>query len=678
MYTQKRSPQTDDYYKIKYVATPDYCPAKDLLAYVVSHAEKTHYIQRIVLKNLSTGKEEVVSAGGSMETNPRISPDGSKIIFCSNVTGDPQVWMSDLRTGEKQRITSMRYGAAEPIWSPHSDRIAFLAAAPSTDDVKSLQFMRDSSQVEQQEKDRRIQPVAIEDYGFKSDENMGFSRDVPPSHIWVIGLEDTQAICLTNLDKKHVMPVWSPDGNFILFASNRERKAHEFIGMDLFTVPAEGGEIKRLTKDIYVAHYPKKIVPRYTPDGKYIVFGAIVPDGEGLPPCYLYRIPSQGGEAVQLFGADAPCDGATRFLYNSTRYGDVYETMQISEDSKYAYFTSGWHGKGNIYRAKIEGTPAVEVVTNGRENVCSLSKPHDGKMIIVKADAVSFEEIYLLDLQTMEAIQLTFHNEWLKEVAISDMDELWIDTLDGNSSVQGWVIKPQQAKAGEQYPAVLYIHGGPTPFYGYSLTYEHQCLAAQGIGVILVNPRGSTAYGIEHGRISQAFDGTAYYDLLQFVGEAVRSFDWIDGNRLGVCGGSYGGYMTNWIAAHSQRFKAAATHRSVVNYLISYASSDMGADGSSKKFASYQEFMLSKLEKSPVTYSDKIDIPFLILHSISDMRCPVEGAHQLYTAVKDQHPDLPVRMVLFPNSNHGLPMSGPMFLRLIHYNENINWFKRYL
>ncbi|MTI95905.1 MAG: S9 family peptidase [Firmicutes bacterium] len=675
---ENRFPRTEDFYDIEYVSTPDYCPAKNLLAYVLSQGTKRDYVQRVLVKDLATGKLQQMSAGGNVETSPRISPDGSKLLLCSNATGDPQVWVVDLTTGEKRRLTSMRYGATEPVWSPHGDKIAFIAGAPGTDAPDALQVMRDPGDVAREERERRRQPVAAEDYGYKSDENMGFARDVPPPHIWVIGLEDQHARCLTDGEKKHVMPVWAPDGKTILFASNREREAREFLGMDLFTVAVDSGEITRLTEDVLVAHYPKRIVPRYTPDGKQIVFGALVPNGEGLPPCYLYSIPAGGGKPVQLFGADAPCDGATRFLYNATRYGDVYETMQISEDSEFAYFISGWHGTGNVYRVKLDGTSSVEAVTSGQENYCSLSVPEENKSIVVKCDALHFEDIFLLDLGTGETEQLTRHNQWLEDVALSAMDEMWIDTLDGNSKVQGWVLKPQQAESGEKYPAVLYIHGGPTPFYGYALTYEFQCLAAQGIGVIMVNPRGSSGYGPEHGRISLAYDGSAYYDLLQFTSEAVRRFDWIDGERLGVCGGSYGGYMTNWIAGHSKRFKVAATHRSPVNNLISYASSDMGANGRAKQYASYEEFMLAELEKSPVTYSDKIDIPFLILHSTQDMRCPVEGAHQLYTAVKDQHPNLPVRMVLFPNSNHGLTMSGPMYLRIIHYNENIRWFKKYL
>lgn len=165
--------------------------------------------------------------------------------------------------------------------------------------------------------------------------------------------------------------------------------------------------------------------------------------------------------------------------------------------------------------------------------------------------------------------------------------------------------------------------------------------------------------------------------MLQYINESIDRFDWIDQQKLGVTGGSYGGYMTNWMTGHSKIFKAAVKQRSIANNLIQYGSSDL-SDGGSTSFESFLDFMNEKVKTSPVAYADKIDIPFLILHSTGDMRCPVEQAHQLFVAVKDCHPDLPVRMVLFPDSNHNLLHSDRMDLRIAHYKEMIDWFKQYL
>ena len=233
---------------------------------------------------------------------------------------------------------------------------------------------------------------------------------------------------------------------------------------------------------------------------------------------------------------------------------------------------------------------------------------------------------------------------------------------------------PQNAEPGKKYPTVLYIHGGPHPFYTYGFTMEHQCLAAEGFGVIFCNPRGSSGYGMKHQNVKRSMDGSAYTDCLQFVDEACRRFDWIDADRIGVTGGSYGGYMTNYIATHSERFKAYVSQRSVVNDLIGYASSDM--QGSSKEYKSFEEFMVNSLKSSTVSYAERVNKPFLILHGMEDLRTPVYGAHQLYTALKDLHPELPVRMVLFPHVAHDQP-SDPGQLR-IYFEELAGWFKKYL
>ena len=193
-------------------------------------------------------------------------------------------------------------------------------------------------------------------------------------------------------------------------------------------------------------------------------------------------------------------------------------------------------------------------------------------MAVLKGDFLNTPQIFLLDVNTGSEEQITNTNPWFNEVELVKPEELWIDTLDGESSVQGWIFPPQNIEAGKKYPAVLYIHGGPTPFYGYALNYEHQAMAGAGMGVIICNFRGSSGYGSRHQNMQKAYDGTAMYDNLQFLDEAVRRFEWIDADRLGVTGGSFGGYMTNWIVGHTKRFKAAVTQRSIANDMISYAS----------------------------------------------------------------------------------------------------------
>lgn len=674
----KRNSTIDDYYAIRYVGSPDYCAKVEKLAYSKAYADKELgcYVSRIIVKDLKSGLESVISAGGKYESNPRFSPDGGKLLFLSDAKGKSQIYIYDFDSDSTDCITTMRYGVSNPLWSPKGDKILFLSSCKPGQDIDELQVLMTKEEEEEQLKLRSMLPVIIEDYGYKSEDAMGFSTP-ETTHVWVITLGEEKAVLLTDGDRDHVMPVWSPDGETIVFTSNRLRPREESIGMDLFSVPADGGEIKRLTENMWIAYYPAPFVPRFTPDGKHIIVGALAPSLEGgMPLTYLYRIPCEGGEPACLFPENSPCHEATCFLYNSENLAGRYESAQVSSDGKYLYFISGWHGAANIYRANIKGEPEIIKFTDGEHTYRSIGEVQNGKMAVLKGDFLQSPQIYLMDEATGDEQQITNSNPWFDEVALSKPEELWIDTLDGESRVQGWVIPPQNMEPGKKYPTVLYIHGGPTPFYGYALTYEHQAIAGAGMGVIICNFRGSSGYGSKHQSMEKAYDGTAMYDLLQFTDEATRKFDWIDKDRLGVTGGSFGGYMTNWITGHSSRFKAAVTQRGVANNIISYACSDMA--GSSKGHACFEDFMVEQIKKSPVAYADKINIPFLILHSLGDMRVPVEHAHQMFVAVKDTHPDLPVRMVLFPNSNHSLLSEGPMDLRIRHYSEMIDWFRKYL
>ena len=673
---------TQDYYEIRYVGAYDSCEKAGPLAYALGWTDREtgEPVQKIFLRPLAGGAERGVTAGGMVEGEPHFSPDGRFLLFLSNASGEAQIYVTELETGETRQITHMRYGAYSPLWSPKGDRIAFLSDShgEGADEMQEPLTESDRAALSEQ---RRREAVVIEDYGYKSESAMGFAR-ASCTHLFTVGIDGGAARRLTDGDRDHVMPAWYPDGSRVLFASNRCRPREESIGMDLYSVPAGGGEITRLTESVWVAYYPAPFQPLFTPDGETIVFGALAPDmSDGMPRTLLYTMPAVGGEARCIFPDDAPCHEATCFLYNGEGMGGVGVTAQIganarvSPDGESLYFISGWHGACDIFRAALTGEPKITRVTEGPHCYRSLGKPGPQGMPVVRGDFLHVPRLYLRGWDGVETLWVD-PNPWMDDRPLSKPEELWIDTLDADGRVQGWVFPPQNAEPGRKYPAVLYIHGGPTPFYGCALTYEHQAILGAGMGLILCNPRGSSGYGGKHQSMTQAFDGTAMVDLMQFVEEAARRFPFIDRDRLGVTGGSYGGYMTNWLISHTKRFKAAVTQRSIANDLIQYASSDMA--GSSKEFESFKDFMHKNIERSAVAYADRIDVPLLILHGMDDMRCPVEHAHQLFVAVKDTHPDLPVRMVLFPKSNHSITMQGRMRLRIRHYDETIAWFQKYL
>lgn len=673
----------EDYIKMEALNGAEYCATRQLFVYCISHFNQTKGVESsaIRLRDLSTGEEQIVTAGGSNESNPRFSPDGTLIAFISNAGGfGNQLWIMQLDDMTSHRVTSMRFGVMDPIWSPAGDKIAFLSTSPAGLSDELLTELPSSEGAAQYTLTRKKEPVVIEDFGYKMD-GAGFIK-AQYMHLWAVATDGTRPVHLTDGAHHAMHHNWTSDGKSLIFVSDRQSPSEQALRLDLFKISLQDAEITALTKDAWAVSYPIPFRPLCTPDGKYIISAFLDKNmiGDGLsetayPHTRIHRIAADGSEDLNIFPTNEPhCFEASAFPYVSGA-GRLYQKEQLSSDGQYVLFISGWKGQTNIYRMNLYGDQKIELLAGGKQVYAGIGKPQDGKMLVSMATPDQYGDYYLMDETTGALLeQLTFSNSFLDNQAISTPEELWIDTLDGESSVQGWVMPPQNRRQGEKYPAIIYIHGGPHPYYSYGFDFEMQCLAGAGFAVIYCNPRGSSSYGTTHLNLERAMDGSAYYDILQIVDEAVRRFDWIDASKIGVTGGSYGGYMTNYIATHSRRFKAFISQRSMSNDLISYASSDM--QGVSKEYQNFEEFMVQKLKSSCVSYAERIDAPFLIMHGMEDMRTPVEGAHQLFVAIKDTHKDLPVKMILYPHTGHEIPTA--MNQKLHYHNEMISWFAKYL
>jgi dipeptidyl aminopeptidase/acylaminoacyl peptidase len=277
-----------------------------------------------------------------------------------------------------------------------------------------------------------------------------------------------------------------------------------------------------------------------------------------------------------------------------------------------------------------------------------------------------------------EQRQLTNVNEeFLKEVELSKAEPISWKAPDG-WELHGWIMKPIGFEEGNKYPLVLEIHGGPHAMYANTYFHEFQMLAASGFVVLFTNPRGSHGYGQEFvNAVRGDYGGKDYLDIMSAVDYVLETFDFIDENRMGVTGGSYGGFMTNWIVGHTNRFKAAVTQRSISNWLSFYGVSDIGY------FFSEWEVegdLIDNAEKlwnhSPLKYVKNINTPLLILHGERDFRCPIEQAEQLYVALKRQKK--PTKFVRFPEANHELSRSGNPKLRVDRLNYIKDWFVEHL
>ncbi|MGG3923938.1 S9 family peptidase, partial [Geobacillus thermodenitrificans] len=263
------------------------------------------------------------------------------------------------------------------------------------------------------------------------------------------------------------------------------------------------------------------------------------------------------------------------------------------------------------------------------------------------------------------------------EVTFADAEPFTYQSTDG-WDIQGWIMKPPRLGDGEKAPLVVEIHGGPHTMYGFTFFHEFQLLASSGYAVLFTNPRGSHGYGQSFvNAVRGDYGGMDYEDIMAGVDAAIKQFAFIDETRLGVTGGSYGGFMTNWIVGHTNRFRAAVTQRSISNWLSFAGVSDIGYFFTKWEVGCDVWEDAERLwHHSPLKYVKNVRTPLLILHSEHDYRCPIEQAEQLFIALKQLGQE--TKLVRFPDANHDLSRTGNPALRLERLHQIVGWFDHYL
>ena len=639
----------EDVYELTGVADPRVSPDGRLAAAVVwwIDREENEYRSAIWLVRLDgSSPPRQFTSGAKRDAAPRWSPDGSRLAFVSNRERKAlQLYVIPAQGGEPRRLTDLDEDVEEAAWSPDGSRLAFSSR------------VRDEAYGE--EDDAKRGPRRFRRLQYKLD-NVGWTGD-RRRHLFTVAADGSaQPSQLTSGDFEDATPAWSPDGRQIAFVSDRDEDWDLDLLSDVYVVAADGGEPRRLTgRDGGWAE------PAWSPDGSRIV-AQYVPGvwDEPRHPQIGFVDVTSGEHRLLTEALDRSC----------APYPEIRGPMW--EDEAQVLFGLEDRGNTHLYRARADGSGTPELVIGGEIQLSGYDAAA-GTIVHTQATASSLSELYVGERQLTDVGRAFAAGRELVEP-----ERFTAVSADG-SEVEAWIMRPAGFEPGRHYPVLLNIHGGPFTQYGSRFMDEFHVYAGAGYAVLFSNPRGSSGYTEAWGRAIRGplnegpgWGTVDYEDLMAVTDEALRRFDFCDPDRLGVIGGSYGGYMTSWIVGHTDRFKAAISERAVNNWISDFGSSDFGW-AFKGYFGAFQfEAVDEYLEHSPTTYAERIATPLLILHSENDLRCNVEQAEWLFTVMRLLKKE--VEFVRFPAESHELTRSGSPRHRVTRFEIVLDWFGRYL
>jgi dipeptidyl aminopeptidase/acylaminoacyl peptidase len=662
----------EDIARLRQVADPQVSPTGSAIAFIVSEpdSESNTYRRRIWLAPMdpADGPPQPFTGPGH-EVLPRWSPDGRRLAFVSAPPGGGPSEICILpvaAAGERTVVCSWPSPVTELAWSPDGSRLAFVARDPDVGQYGSPGHSLDGKDMPPRRVTRLIYRLNA----------AGWTLD-RPTRIFVVAADGSSAPrAVTTGPFQADGATWSPDGTRIAFTSARHDTWDLDLANDLWVVPADGtSEPERLTDTASV--YAR---PSWSPDGRRLAY-------------YFNRTPlehprhrqvavlelSSRQQQVLTADLDRNCQ-QLGLLAAPTWIGD--HLLFAAEDS----------GNVHVYQAKADGTEKPAIVVGGDRWVAEWNWAA-GTLAFIAATPVSTGELFVKSLSAgspqnggSDEHQLTrLTQPFADAISLGSPQRFLARSADG-SEVECWAIPPAGARPGEKYPTLLNVHGGPFTQYGNRFMDEFQLEAAAGFGVLYCNPRGSSGYSEHWGRAvrwpecendpGSGWGGVDFEDVMACVDTACERFDWIDSARLGILGGSYGGYMTSWAVGHTDRFKAACSERACNNLATMEHSADIAGFLRSYIGRDHLSAPEAYARHSPVTYVRDITTPLLIIHSEDDLRCPIAQAEELFVGLRLLGRD-PV-MVRFPAENHELSRGGSPRHRIMRANLILDWFRERL
>ena len=638
----------DDIFHIKSVSAPKVIKEENSATYYVTHLDEKenkyvthlHEANAYGLKQLTFDNERVSQVAHSN--------DGNLTLFVAKGDNDkPQIFLLRRTGGEREQLTNETDGVSNPMFSNDGTSVFYHVN------------VKDENKEDDKTNDKK-QPIHITNMKYKSDGRPGPFGYKEESH---------QVVKKLDIESREVETVLSGSADYTLLS--------ELTDGFIYTTNESDDADFNFTNTLYVKEKAVALQNK-------AVYDAEVSEDEThvllLTSDFNYKnaahltieiLDLETFKLIDVTGKlDRPAGSA------------VVQDVQQSEETKVFSWISNREfvfllsedGAVNLYKGNVDAE--VQPLLQSEHNIFGMDA-YDDKVYLTISTPISPSELYVFDLNTNQLTQLTEENrEYIESRKIVTPESIRFGSFD-DEEIHGWFMKPADFKENEKYPLVVNIHGGPHAFYAHTFFHEMQVLAGLGYAVLFTNPRGSHSYSqkfVDH--VRGDYGNTDYKDIMASVDYALEVYDFIDEDKLGVTGGSYGGFMTNWIVGHTNRFKAAVTQRSISNWISFRGVSDIGY-----YFTDWQiQAGLNDIEKlwhhSPLKYVDNVETPLLILHSEYDFRCPIEQAEQFYIELKYRKKT--AEFVRFPEADHNLSRTGTPHLRVKRLEYMTEWFNKYL
>jgi len=657
--TAKHPIAFDDMIKMHRVAEPQISPDGKWVAYTVAtpDMDANRNVTNIWMVSTTGGAPQQLTQSGH-DTSPVWSPDGKTIAFLSSRSGDSQVYLLSLEGGEAQRLTKLSTGADIAKWSPDGKTIALTSSVYPNCKDDDCNSKRDAEKEKNKVKAHVAEHLL---YRHWTHWNEG-----KRAHLFVVPADGSAAPRDLTAGANYDVPPderggpndinFSPDSKEICFTAVTGKMEAISTNGDLFTVPVAGGEIKRITTQPGFDGEPV-----YSPDGKYIAYHA------QLTPEY-----EADRWRVMLY------DRQTGKSENpSEKFDRSADELAWSADSKRIYFTAENETQEPIYDMAALAGAQPRIVTDGNNSAISFSR--DGKIVAFERSSLTMPaEIFVTSTEGFSARQVTHHNDAiLASLEMNPPETFWFDGAEG-TKVQAMLIRPSKFDAAKKYPLLVLLHGGPQTMWSnaWSYRWNAEVFSSAGYVTLMINRRGSTGYGQKFtDEITNDWGGKAYVDVMDGLDFALKKYSFIDGTKMAAAGGSYGGYMADWIATHNGRFKAIISHAGVYDKVSMYATEELWFEEHDMQGTPWSN-PESYHKWAPVTYAGelgKFKTPTLVICGERDYRVPYTQSLEFFSALQRQ--GVPSKLVVFPDEGHWVlkPQNSQFW-----YKTFLDWLTLYL